>query len=226
MANKIMKFISEKFGNHRGIYLDGQPWLYAKEVCATLKLNDVYQAVNRLDDDEKRHTKSNSPKTYNISPRGGRSSWLINEPGFYSLVLTSRTPEAKKFKYWVCHEVLPAIRRTGEYRETWQDARDGGKVTRRNLTDTIKAFCEYLEQRGELDRPPGTWIIIFSKRVNKAVGVGESRNDLSAKQLFELDTCEHICTKTIIEGMAAEKGHHDVWLTCDEKLGTWQQLIK
>ena len=119
MANKILKFISETFGGVRGLYHDGQPWLYAKDVCKILNLGDVYQAVSRLDDDERMQLISNPPKTYNISRGRGRSPWLINEPGVYSLVLTGRTPEAKEFKRWVTHEVLPEIRRTGEYRIVW-----------------------------------------------------------------------------------------------------------
>ena len=92
---KIQKFISETFGNVRGVYLENQPWLYAKEVCKILELGDVYQTVSRLDDDEKRCLESTPPKTYT---RKNKTLWLVNEPGFYQLVFTSRTEAAKKFK--------------------------------------------------------------------------------------------------------------------------------
>ena len=113
--NRIMKFISETFGSVRGYYIDGQSWLDAKDICKILKLGDVYQAVSRLDDDEKLILESNPPKTYNISRGRGKTTLVVSEAGFYSLVLTSRTPDAKEFKRWVTHEVLPTLRRTGEY---------------------------------------------------------------------------------------------------------------
>lgn len=222
MSNKIMKFVSAKFGDVRGVYLDGEPWLYAKDVCKVLKLGDVYQATGRLDEDEKRVLEATPPKTYNVRRRRGKI--LISEAGFYSLVLTSRTPEAHEFKRWVTHEVLPAIRRDGEYKAVWNEARTGGKVTRRKLTDAVKEFVEYLAGRGELDRPEKTWYQIFSKLVNRILDISDERDDLPAKKLFEIDTCENIIAKTIASGMAASKAHHDIYEACKAKLIAWQEL--
>jgi len=86
----------------------GSAWFVASDVCAVLGLTHVKGALARLDDDEKglraMHT-----------PGGTQSMTTVNEPGLYSLILGSRKPEAKRFKRWVTHEVLPAIRRTGSY---------------------------------------------------------------------------------------------------------------
>lgn len=86
----------------------GVTWFVAADVCAVLDLGNHHQALTRLDDDEK--------STTSIPTTGG-AQWLttVNEPGLYSLIFGSRKPEAKRFKRWVTHEVLPAIRRDGSY---------------------------------------------------------------------------------------------------------------
>ena len=86
----------------------GSPWFVAADVCAVLDLGNSRQAIARLDDDEKGVSLIRT-----IS--GDQSMTTVNEPGLYSLILGSRKPEAKRFKRWVTHEVLPAIRRTGHY---------------------------------------------------------------------------------------------------------------
>lgn len=91
----------------RTIDLDGQPWFVAADVCAVLDLHPG-RALARIDDDEKgvRLTQT---------PGGMQSLGYVNEPGLYSLILGSRKPEARAFKRWVTHEVLPTIRQTGAY---------------------------------------------------------------------------------------------------------------
>lgn len=86
----------------------GIPWFVAADVCSALALGNSSQALTRLEADEKGVISTDTP--------GGRQSMTtVNEPGLYSLILSSRKPEAKRFKRWVTHEVLPAIRRTGRY---------------------------------------------------------------------------------------------------------------
>lgn len=92
----------------RTIIIDNQPWFVAKDVSRAIGLTDVFQAINRLDDDEK--------GTNSIRTLGGlQPHIIINESGLYHLLLTSRRPEAKPFRKWVTSEVLPALRRTGAY---------------------------------------------------------------------------------------------------------------
>ena len=90
----------------RVVIRDGEPWFVAADVCAVLEIQNVTQALSRLDEDEK--------AMFNIGLSGGATN-CINEPGLYTLVLGSRKPEAKRFKRWVTHEVLPSIRKTGAY---------------------------------------------------------------------------------------------------------------
>ena len=91
---------------------DGQPWFVAREVCDILELDNITNALRGLDDDEK-ITFTNSKG----NPRAGipHTLILINEAGLYSLTIRSNKPEAKMFRRWVFHEILPSIRKTGGY---------------------------------------------------------------------------------------------------------------
>jgi prophage antirepressor-like protein len=93
----------------RIVDLDGEPWWVAKDVCEVLGLDEAHKAVGRLDDDER-----NTIPVMDSMGRCQKTS-IINESGLYSLILTSRKPEAKQFKKWVTAEVLPTIRKTGSY---------------------------------------------------------------------------------------------------------------
>ena len=88
---------------------NGEPWWVAKDICDVLGLEDARKAVGRLDDDER----NTIPVTDSIGRE--QNTYIINESGLYSLILTSRKPEAKAFKKWITSEVLPAIRKTGGY---------------------------------------------------------------------------------------------------------------
>ncbi|AJK27772.1 phage antirepressor KilAC domain-containing protein [Paenibacillus larvae] len=92
----------------RVIMKDGHPWWVAKDVCGVLEIKNNRDALSRMDEDEK--------GVVSIDTLGGAQQMqVLNESGLYSLVLSSRKPESKKFKRWVTHEVLPAIRKTGMY---------------------------------------------------------------------------------------------------------------
>ena len=83
---------------------DGQPWFVAADVARILEIGNPSQAMTRLDDDER-----------TLISNEGRDLNVVSEAGLYSLILGSRKPEAKAFKRWVTHEVLPAIRKHGVY---------------------------------------------------------------------------------------------------------------
>ena len=87
----------------------GEPWFVAADVCAALEHSNVTQALKRLDDDEQALISSEGIH------RGSDQVNVVNESGLYNLILGSRKSEAKRFKRWVTHEVLPAIRKTGSY---------------------------------------------------------------------------------------------------------------
>lgn len=104
---EMQVFQNERFGAVRTVIREGQPWFVAADVCRVLEIDPT--ATRRLDEDEKdtlRLTQGTS---------GNPNVTIVNEPGLYVLVLGSRKPEAKAFKRWITHEVIPAIRKTGAY---------------------------------------------------------------------------------------------------------------
>lgn len=106
--NDVKIFENPEFGRVRTTVIDGEPWFVAADVCHALDIGNPSDALNRLDDDER--TLVSIEGASNGKPVNG-----VNEPGLYSLVLGSRKPEAKAFKRWITHEVIPAIRKTGGY---------------------------------------------------------------------------------------------------------------
>lgn len=103
----------------RIVMIDDDPWFVATDICAALTLANPSQALSKLDDDECQvvdySTLHIMEGAINQQLNPGQKINIINESGLYSLILTSRKPEAKKFKKWVTSEVLPAIRKTGRY---------------------------------------------------------------------------------------------------------------
>lgn len=92
----------------RTVFINDEPWFVAKDVCDILEIGNPSMALERLDADEKGIS--------SIETLGGvQNVATVNEPGLYSLVLGSRKPEAKQFKRWVTHEVIPSIRKHGAY---------------------------------------------------------------------------------------------------------------
>lgn len=103
-------------GQPVGVLIEGgEPLFLAADVCRLISIGNVRDAMTRLDDDEK--TKRSRPTAIAPTPFTPPvpPSWYVTEPGVYRLVMESRTPESVRFKRWVTHDVLPAIRRTGSY---------------------------------------------------------------------------------------------------------------
>ena len=107
MSN-IQIFNNDQFGEVRTISEDGQIWFVAKDVADILEYSYTSTATRRLEEDEKGVQQLQTP--------GGRQEMtIINEFGLYNLVLGSKKEEAKQFKRWITHEVIPSIRKTGQY---------------------------------------------------------------------------------------------------------------
>lgn len=104
--NELQIFNNPEFGQIRVIEKNNEPWFVAKDVCEVLELTNPTVAIGRLDADE--------VAKFNLGRQGEAN--LVNEYGLYSLILGSRKPEAKKFKRWITHEVIPSIRKTGIYK--------------------------------------------------------------------------------------------------------------
>ena len=106
--NNLIAFNNPDFGEVRTLNIDSEPWFVAADVCKALDLGNTSMALSRLDDDEKGVSL--------IDTLGGvQNLTTVNEPGLYTLVLGSRKPEAKAFKRWITHDVIPSIRKNGGY---------------------------------------------------------------------------------------------------------------
>ncbi|MDH5159885.1 phage antirepressor [Heyndrickxia oleronia] len=93
----------------RLVEIEGSPWFVAKDVCSILGISNPSKATSSLESDEK--------TTITISYTGSMTTNLvvINEAGLYALIFRSRKPEAREFKRWITHEVIPSIRKHGAY---------------------------------------------------------------------------------------------------------------
>lgn len=95
----------------RTVLVDGEPWFVAADVARVLGYSATAAMTRSLDEDEK------GVRTLH-TPGGDQEMTVVNEPGLYGAVVRSTIPQARAFKRWVTHEVLPQIRRTGEFRQT------------------------------------------------------------------------------------------------------------
>ena len=139
ISSDVQLFESEQFGSVRVVMRDGEAWFVAKDVCLALGL-DVSSGVRGLDEDEK--------GLHTMQTLGGKQEMaIVSEAGLYSLVLRSRKPEAKAFKRWITHEVLPSIRRTGGYSLRGRIPDDPTLLGLPDFRDPSKAALAWVEER-------------------------------------------------------------------------------
>lgn len=104
MKNQLTPFMYGRF-QVRTLTLQNEPWFVAKDVCEVLELKNPTMALQSLEEDER--------AKFNLGRQGETN--IINEPGLYNLIFNSRKPEAKQFRRWINHEVIPSIRKHGAY---------------------------------------------------------------------------------------------------------------
>lgn len=119
----------------RIVTMDGEPWFIANDVCAVLDIANVGNALARLDVDDR----SSIRLTDGTSGNPNRA--IISEPGLYDLVIRSDKPEAKAFKRWITHDVLPAIRKTGSYSVATSHPLP------RTFSEALRELADAVEQR-------------------------------------------------------------------------------
>lgn len=115
---------------------DGEPWINANDVCSVLGFTNPRKAIADHVDGE------DVTKRDTLTEGGTQLQNYVNESGMYALIFGSTKPEAKDFKRWVTHEVLPVIRKTGRYdlvpEATWKD----GIETNLALADLLRSCME------------------------------------------------------------------------------------
>jgi len=158
--NNLQIFSNREFGNIRTVTIDGEPWFVGKDIAEALgygKGKSLNNAVaTHVDEEDKGVTEM-------MTPGGKQNLIIINESGLYSLILSSKLPNAKKFKRWVTGEVLPAIRKSGHYEAPTYTPKSTSvgevvnliKITRQTMkeqgaapTDIAQAVKEICEQFG------------------------------------------------------------------------------
>ena len=124
MENQITVFASDKFGDVRIVQIDSEPWFVGKDVAEILGYRNPNEAIQDHVDSEDKFIRSQRGREMlklfsslkDMQEKLGRQdNWFINESGVYSLIFGSKLPQAKEFKHWVTHEVLPSIRKHGAY---------------------------------------------------------------------------------------------------------------
>ena len=112
MENQITVFASDKFGDVRIVQIGNEPWFVGKDVATALGYGEgkslANAVANHVDVEDKGVTKM-------MTPGGKQNVTIINESGLYSLIMSSKLPQAKAFKRWVTSEILPTIRKHGAY---------------------------------------------------------------------------------------------------------------
>ncbi len=142
---QVMLFENEEFGEIRTLMIDGQPYFVGKDVAEILGYSNTRDALSkRVDDEDKGVAKCDT--------LGGiQELTIINESGFYSLVLSSKLETAKKFKRWVTSEVLPSIRQTGNYingtsQYSIQD------IVKETICQVVPMIIQELEDKSEREK--------------------------------------------------------------------------
>lgn len=108
--NNLQVFVNKQFGEIRTVMIEGEPYFVGKDVATALGYKDTINAL-------KTHVKDNHKLGWQITTSGQRREMtVIDEAGLYSLIMRSSLPDAEKFQEWVTAEVLPTLRKTGEYR--------------------------------------------------------------------------------------------------------------
>lgn len=114
--NEIQIFNNSEFGQVRSLVINGEPWLVGKDVTKALGYDNPSKAIRDHVEEEDKRVGVQNVTPYIIDSLGRKQHpTFINESGLYALVFGSKLPSAKKFKRWVTSEVLPALRKTGQY---------------------------------------------------------------------------------------------------------------
>jgi anti-repressor protein len=174
MENNIQVFQNQEFGELRTVVRGGEPWFVAKDVCDALEIENSRDAVARLDTDEK-----NTVVLTDGTP-GNPNKAIVSESGLYSLVLGSRKPQAKPFKRWVTHDVIPSIRKHGAYMtpETIEKALLN--------PDTIIQLATTLKSEQEKRRAAEAQIEADKPKVQFADSVGSSKQAILIREMAKL----------------------------------------
>lgn len=178
--NNLTVFENPEFGSIRTVDLDGTPWLVGKDVAQALGYKDTVNAL-------KAHVDPEDKTGWQITTQfGEKETTIINESGLYSLVLSSKLPTARKFKRWVTSEVLPSIRRTGQY---------SSKTSNADLRLKIMAMNARSRAASQMTR---LWTAAGVKPADQALALNGYFDGLALPREAFGEVCVHLLDATAI----------------------------
>ena len=208
MNKGIQIFKNDEFGQVRGILINDEPYFIGKEVAEVLGYVNSKDAIQKhVDDEDKQIILRSQFATLKIPNRG---LTVINESGLYSLILSSKLPNAKKFKRWVISEVLPQIRKTGGYLGT-----DNNMTDEEIMAKALLVAQNTINKKNEL-------IQAKEKELTKV------KEDLNTKNKFinQLAISKNSLKVVEVAQIASKKGikigQNRLW----EKLRVWGMIKK
>lgn len=137
--NSIKIFENAEFGSIRTTTVNGEVMFVGKDITDILGYANSSKALSdHVDEEDKLNNDS-------LSSLGQRGGWLINESGLYSLILSSKMPNAKKFKHWVTSEVLPSIRKTGSYQVPQSNTDKSKSLEVKEMNARVRMSNQYLK---------------------------------------------------------------------------------
>lgn len=219
MTNHVQIFFNPVLGELKGLIKDGEPWFLAGDVCRGLGIKDSAQAVRIIENNYKNAgLKVAFSKRTLIETKGGKQQVvIIPEPMLYELIFNSRKKKAIIFRAWVTNEVLPALRKHGEYRTD-------GKIIRKKETDSIKLLVDYATASGS--KSANRYYVAVTSMTNKLLGVEpNSRDSLSADQLQQVAILEGVVDIAIRDGVKAEMPYKDIYQLAKERASHVVQAI-
>lgn len=175
--NNLPQIFNYNENQIRVTMIDGQPWWVAKEISDLLDITNSREAMNRLDDDEKRLLIGKESLVGLTDDPNTTQLTVINEPGLYSLILASRKPEAKNFKRWITHEVIPAIRQTGSYSVQYQ--------LPQTYSEALRALADEAERREEAEKQ----VAIMAPKAEFFDAVADSKDAIAIGDAAKVLNC-------------------------------------
>ena len=164
--NELQIFNNEEFGQIRTVTIDNEPWFVGRDVAEALGYSEPRSAVSKkVDDTDKGVAEMETPS-------GKQNMTIINESGLYALIFGSKLDSAKRFKHWVTSEVLPSIRKNGNYQMMKQESSE--------LSPQLQMLQGLLDQMKETEianKKRDRQIALAQETAEKAVETTERMKD-------------------------------------------------
>nr|DAP88439.1 MAG TPA: repressor domain protein [Caudoviricetes sp.] len=193
LVQNLKVFENEEFGQVRATTIKNEPWFVGKDIATVLGYRDVSSAIlSHVDEEDRVNSKTQGCFAVELGQRG---SWLINESGLYSLILSSKLPNAKKFKRWVTSEVLPSIRKTGGYIPVAEDEDDAtimakallvAQKTIDNKNKELEVKTKELEDKNRfINQIAASKNSLLVREVAKIISKSDSKILIGERRLYE-----------------------------------------